>query len=188
MKTVNLYTDGACSNNQSDTNIGGWGTVLEYGDNVKTLYGGKSNTTNNIMEMTSVIEGLKALKSNDIKISIYSDSAYVVNCFNQKWYTKWRMNGWINSQKKPVENKELWVELIELVEHFNDISFYKVKGHLSIATKEFDKWHEKYNKQFATVSKDFYTHLVNRNNEADALANKGVDEIRESNNGETYGN
>lgn len=181
MKTVNLYTDGACSNNQSEKNIGGWGTVLEYGDNVKTLYGGQANTTNNIMEMTSVIEGLKALKSTNIQVSIYSDSAYVVNCFNQKWYVKWRMNGWINSSKKAVENKDLWVELIDLVESFSTISFYKVKGHLSVGTKEFSKWHDKYNKQYGPVTKEFYTHLVMRNNEADALANKGVDEIRSQN-------
>ncbi len=188
MKLVNLYTDGACSNNQSDTNIGGWGTVLEHGDTIKTLYGGKANTTNNIMEMTSIIEGLKALKSKAIKINIYSDSAYVVNCFNQQWYVKWRMNGWINSTKKPVENKDLWIELIELVESFEDITFYKVKGHLTVGTKEFDNWHQKYNKQYGPVTKEFYTHLINRNNEADALANKGVNEIKESSNGEQNGN
>jgi ribonuclease HI len=180
MKTVNLYTDGACANNQSKNNLGGWGTVLEYGDKVKTLYGGKVNTTNNVMEMTAVIEGLKALKSKDLKINIYSDSAYVVNCFTQEWYQKWRMNGWINSSKKPVENKDLWIELIDLVESFKHITFCRVKGHLSIGTKDFDKWHLKYNKQFGTVSREFYAHLVTRNNEADALANKGIDEIRNS--------
>ncbi len=180
MKTVNLYTDGACANNQSSTNIGGWGTVLEYGEKVKTLHGGRRNTTNNVMELMAVIEGLKALKSKDLKINVFSDSAYVVNCFNQQWYQKWRINGWINSSKKPVENKELWVELIDLVESFKDIDFYRVKGHLTVGTKDFDKWHEKFNKQFGAVTKEFYTHLVNRNNEADALANKGVDEVRES--------
>lgn len=178
MKTVNLYTDGACANNQSSTNLGGWGTVLEYGENVKTLFGGAINTTNNIMEMTAVIEGLKALKSKDVKINIFSDSAYVVNCFNQEWYQKWRMNGWINSSKKTVENKDLWVELIDLVESFDDITFYRVKGHLKVGTKDFDKWHQKYNEQFGSVSKEIFTHLVNRNNEADALANQGIDQVR----------
>lgn len=178
MKTINIYTDGACANNQSNENIGGWGTILEYGETTKKLYGGEVNTTNNIMEMTAVIEGLKSLKSTDLKVNIFSDSAYVVNCFNQKWYHKWRMNGWMNSSKKPVENKELWVELIDLVESVKSISFYRVKGHLSVGTKDFDKWHDKFNQQFGVVSKDFFTHLVNRNNEADALANQGVDEIR----------
>jgi len=179
MKTVNIYTDGACANNQSSTNFGGWGTVLEYGENVKTLFGGAINTTNNIMEMTAVIEGLKALKSKDVKINVFADSAYVVNCFNQGWYQKWRMNGWMNASKKPVENKELWVTLIDLVESFDDITFYRVKGHLKIGTKDFNKWHEKYNKQFGPVSKEIFTHLVNRNNEADALANQGIDQVRE---------
>ncbi|MBN2899660.1 MAG: ribonuclease HI [Clostridia bacterium] len=178
MKTINLYTDGACSNNQSDQNIGGWGTILEYGDNVKTLYGGQVNTTNNIMEMTAVISGLKALKSTQVKVNVFSDSAYVVNCFNQNWYKKWQMNGWINSAKKPVENKELWVELIDLVESISEIHFYQVKGHLKVGTKDFDKWHNKFNQQFGTVSKDFYAHLIERNNEADALANQGVDDIK----------
>ena len=178
MKTINIYTDGACANNQSNQNIGGWGTILEYGETVKTLYGGQMNTTNNVMEMTAVIEGLKSLKSSTLKVNVFSDSAYVVNCFNEKWYIKWRMNGWINSAKKPVENKELWMELIELVERISEINFYRVKGHLKINTKEFDKWHLKFNEQFGTVSKSFFTHLIERNNEADALANKGVDELR----------
>jgi ribonuclease HI len=178
MKTVNIYTDGACSNNQSNQNIGGWGTILEYGENVKTLYGGQANTTNNIMEMIAVIQGLKALKSTDLKVNVFSDSAYVVNCFNQGWYQKWRMNGWINSSKKPVENKELWVELITLVEGFDDITFYRVKGHLKVGTKDFTKWHDKFSQQFGPTSVEFFTHLVNRNNEADALANQGVDKIR----------
>lgn len=178
MKIVNLYTDGACANNQSKTNLGGWGTILEYGDKIKTLHGGKANTTNNIMEMTAVIEGLKALTNNNLQVNIYSDSAYVVNCFTQKWYQKWRINGWINSSKKPVENKELWIELIDLVECFKQITFHRVKGHLKVGTKDFEKWHLKYNQQFSPVSKEFYTHLVNRNNQADALANKGIDEIR----------
>lgn len=180
MKTVNLYTDGACANNQSNENIGGWGTVLEYGDNVKNLYGGQINTTNNIMELTAVIEGLKALKSTSLKVNIFADSAYVVNCFNQQWYQKWRMNGWINAAKKPVENKELWISLIDLVEGFDQIHFYRVKGHLKVGSKDFSKWHTKFNEQFGPVSQDAFTHLIERNNQADDLANKGIDEIRKT--------
>jgi ribonuclease HI len=79
------------------------------------------------MELKSVIEGLKATPISS-EIDLYSDSAYVVNCFKDKWYTKWRKNGWINSAKKPVENKDLWEILLQLVEARN-VTFCKVKGH-----------------------------------------------------------
>lgn len=99
---INIYTDGACSGNQNENNVGGWGTILEAGDNKKELYGGSSNTTNNIMELTAVLEGLKALKSLNHQINVYSDSAYIVNCFNQ--------NGMSNGKQtdgRPLK-KSLW--------------------------------------------------------------------------------
>ncbi len=100
MKTVNIHTDGGCSGNQHDTNVGGWGAVLEYNGNRKELFGGELNTTNNRMELMALIKGLEALKSKDLAVQVFSDSAYVINCFQQGWYHKWRINNWRNSKKR----------------------------------------------------------------------------------------
>lgn len=124
MEEVIIYTDGACSGNPGP---GGWGSVLMYKGNKKEISGGKSNTTNNVMELTAVIEGLKLLKF-PCKVMLYSDSAYVVNAFNQKWIYGWLKNGWKNSSKEPVKNKELWQELYELTK-IHEVEFIKVKGH-----------------------------------------------------------
>lgn len=124
MKDVIIYTDGACSGNPGP---GGWGTILIYKDIKKEISGGAKNTTNNIMEMTAVIEGLKLLKE-PCNVKIYSDSAYVVNAFNEKWIDGWIKKNWQNSKKEPVKNKELWLELIDLIKIHN-IEFIKVKGH-----------------------------------------------------------
>ena len=124
MKKVIIYTDGACSGNPGP---GGWGAVLIYEENRKEISGGCRETTNNIMEMTAVLEALKALK-NDCEVELYSDSAYVVNAFNDKWIDNWKKNGWINSKKEVVKNKELWQELDELVKKYK-VKFNKVKGH-----------------------------------------------------------
>lgn len=124
MEEIVIYTDGACSGNPGP---GGWGSILMYKDNKKEISGGKNDTTNNVMELTAVIEALKILKFK-CKVSLYSDSAYVVNAFNQKWIYGWMKNGWKNASKEPVKNKELWQELYELTKKHN-VTFIKVKGH-----------------------------------------------------------
>ena len=124
MEEVIIYTDGACSGNPGP---GGWGSILMYKENSKEISGGKADTTNNIMELTAVIEGLKLLKF-PCKVKLYSDSAYVVNAFTQKWIYGWLKNGWKNSSKEPVKNKELWQELYELTK-VHEVEFIKVKGH-----------------------------------------------------------
>ena len=124
MEEVVIYTDGACSGNPGP---GGWGSILMYKDNKKEISGGKKDTTNNVMELTAVIEALKLLKFK-CKVSVYSDSAYVVNAFNQKWIYGWMKNGWKNASKEPVKNKELWQELYELT-MVHEVNFVKVKGH-----------------------------------------------------------
>lgn len=124
MEEVVIYTDGACSGNPGP---GGWGSILMYKGNKKEISGGKKDTTNNIMELTAVIEALKLLKFK-CKVSLYSDSAYVVNAFNQKWIYGWMKNGWKNASKEPVKNKELWEELYELTKT-HEVTFIKVKGH-----------------------------------------------------------
>lgn len=123
-KKVTIYTDGACSGNPGK---GGWGSILIYGDVVKELSGGEDNTTNNRMELKAVIEALKALKS-PCDVEIYSDSAYVVNAFTQKWIDNWIKNNWKTADKKSVKNVDLWQELLVLIKTHN-VTFKKVKGH-----------------------------------------------------------
>ncbi|CDE96549.1 ribonuclease H [Clostridium sp. CAG:567] len=124
MEEVIIYTDGACSGNPGP---GGWGAILMINENKKEISGGNKNTTNNVMELTAVIEALKLLK-RPCNVNLYSDSAYVVNAFLQNWILGWIKNGWKNSNKEDVKNKELWQELISLTKVHN-VTFHKVKGH-----------------------------------------------------------
>lgn len=106
---------------------GGWGAILMFKEVKKEISGGHKQTTNNIMEITAVIEALKLLK-RECDVEIYSDSAYVVNGFNNGWIYNWIKNNWETSNKEPVKNKELWQELYNLTKKHN-VSFIKVKGH-----------------------------------------------------------
>ena len=124
MDKVIIYTDGACSGNPGP---GGWGNHMMMGEYRKEISGGKKDTTNNVMELTAVIEALKLLK-RPCKVDLYSDSAYVVNAFLQNWILGWIKNGWKNSSKEEVKNKELWQELFSLTK-IHDVTFHKVKGH-----------------------------------------------------------
>lgn len=124
MEEVVIYTDGACSGNPGP---GGWGAILMYGQNRKEISGGNADTTNNVMELTAVIEALKQLK-RPCTVSLYSDSAYVINAFQQKWIDNWLKNNWKNAAKEPVKNQELWQELYHLTQ-IHHVTFYKVKGH-----------------------------------------------------------
>ncbi len=121
---VTIYTDGACSGNPGP---GGWAAILIAGNYKKELSGGEAQTTNNRMELAGVINGLRALK-RPCKVTIYSDSAYVVNAFNQNWLAKWMTNGWKNSAKAEVANADLWKELAVLTAT-HKVTFSKVKGH-----------------------------------------------------------
>ena len=127
MDNIILYTDGACSGNPGP---GGWGAVLIFNGIEKELSGANPSTTNNVMEITAVIEGLKALK-RPCNVNIYSDSAYVVNCFEKNWINNWIKNNWVNSKKEPVKNKELWLELYNLTK-IHKVTFNKVKGHSNV--------------------------------------------------------
>ena len=124
MEDVTIYTDGACSGNPGP---GGWGAILMYKENKKEISGGKQDTTNNVMELTAVIEALKLLKY-PCKVDVYSDSAYVVNAFLQNWIIGWQKKNWKTADKKDVKNKELWQELIVLTK-IHTVTFHKVKGH-----------------------------------------------------------
>ena len=149
-KEVTIYCDGGCRGNGKQNTIGGYGAVLIYGNAKKEIKKGFQNTTNNIMELTAAIDGLLLLKES-CNVSLYSDSAYLVNAFNQKWIDKWIKNGWKTSGKEPVKNEELWRRLVELSE-YHDIKFVKVKGH---SDNEL-------------------------NNRCDELANEAMDEIEKS--------
>jgi len=125
MKKVTIYTDGACSGNPGP---GGWGAVLLYDGRIKEIYGSEPATTNQRMEIRAVIEALKALKVTGWEVEVFSDSAYVVNAFEQNWLKNWQKNGWKNSKKEDVANQELWKELLALCEK-NHVVLKKVKGH-----------------------------------------------------------
>lgn len=124
MESVTIYTDGACSGNPGP---GGWGAILMYKGTKKEISGSKKDTTNNVMELTAVIEALKLLKY-PCEVSLYSDSAYVVNAFLQNWIVNWQKNNWKTADKSDVKNKELWQQLLELT-NMHDVKFIKVKGH-----------------------------------------------------------
>lgn len=124
MEKVIIYTDGACSGNPGP---GGWGAILMYKGVKKEISGGMKATTNNIMEMTAVIEALKCLKKES-DVEVYSDSAYVVNTFLQGWIYNWIKKGWKTADGKSVKNKELWQELYTLTKK-HKVEFIKVKGH-----------------------------------------------------------
>ncbi len=123
-KEVEIYTDGACSGNPGP---GGWGVVLLWGGHRRELSGGEAHTTNQRMELTAAIKGLQALK-HPCRVRLYSDSAYLVNAFNQKWLERWIKNGWQTVKKTPVENRDLWEELYALTK-IHRIRWIKVQGH-----------------------------------------------------------
>ena len=124
MKTVTIYTDGACSGNPGP---GGWGAILRFRGLEKELSGGERETTNNRMELTAAIRGLEALKE-PCRVALYTDSQYIANAINQHWLVNWKKRGWKKADKSPVLNRELWEALdAQLSRH--DVTFHWVKGH-----------------------------------------------------------
>ena len=124
MTKVTIYTDGACSGNPGP---GGWGAILMYNDVKKEISGGEKDTTNNKMELLAAINALKLLKFA-CEVDLYSDSAYLINCFKNNWLAGWKKNNWRNSKREEVKNIDLWLELDEL-SHIHKINWIKVKGH-----------------------------------------------------------
>ncbi len=124
MKTVTIYTDGACSGNPGP---GGWGAILEWNGMEKELSGGAADTTNNRMELTGVIEALRALKV-PCAVELYTDSKYVFDAVDKRWVYGWRAKGWVKSDKKPALNVDLWEQLLPLLER-HEVRWHWVKGH-----------------------------------------------------------
>ena len=126
MKTVTIYTDGACSGNPGP---GGWGAILMYGPHKKEMSGGASQTTNNRMELIGVISALEALKE-PCTVELYSDSKYVIDALEKGWAKGWRARGWVKGDKKPALNPDLWERLLELCQ-YHKVNLHWVKGHAS---------------------------------------------------------
>ena len=124
MKTITIYTDGACSGNHGP---GGWGAILRYRDTEKELSGGAAETTNNRMELTAVIEALRLLREPCI-VELYSDSKYVIDALSKGWARGWKARGWVKSDKKPALNPDLWEQLLALAE-VHQVRCHWVKGH-----------------------------------------------------------
>ena len=124
MKTVTIYTDGACSGNPGP---GGWGAILRYRDTEKELSGGAAETTNNRMELTAVIEALRLLREPCI-VELYSDSKYVIDALSKGWARGWKARGWVKSDKKPELNPDLWEKLMALKE-VHQVRCHWEKGH-----------------------------------------------------------
>ena len=124
MKTVTIYTDGACSGNPGP---GGWGAILIYGAHRRELSGGEPDTTNNRMELTAVIQALSLLKE-PCAVDLWSDSKYVIDGLEKGWARGWKKRGWVKSDKKPALNPDLWDRLLEL-EEIHTLRCHWVKGH-----------------------------------------------------------
>ena len=124
MKTITIYTDGACSGNPGP---GGWGAILEWQGHQKELSGGEAQTTNNRMELTAVLTALAILKEPCV-VELYSDSKYVVDAIEKGWLYGWQKKGWIKADKKPVLNVDLWQQLLPLLAR-HDVRLHWVKGH-----------------------------------------------------------
>ncbi len=124
MKTVQIYTDGACSGNPGP---GGWGAILCYRGLEKELSGGEAQTTNNRMELTAVIRALQALKE-PCAVELWSDSKYVIDALEKGWAESWRKKGWIKADRKPALNPDLWEELLDLTAR-HELRYHWVRGH-----------------------------------------------------------
>lgn len=139
---VHLWTDGAASNNGKENAIGGWGYIIvQNNEQVTCDSGGVKGASNQQMELTAAIEGLKHLEQTSdcfgfLPVIVHSDSAYLINCMKQNWWRSWQSNGWRNSKKQPVANKELWEQLIPYFQMAN-ITWEKVSGHSGV------EWNEK---------------------------------------------
>ena len=123
-KHVTIFTDGACSGNPGP---GGWGAILRYNQVEKELSGGEKETTNNRMELTAVISALSALKE-PCKVTLYSDSKYLVDGMSKGWAKGWRAKGWRKSDGKPALNPDLWQQLLDLFER-HEVELVWIKGH-----------------------------------------------------------
>lgn len=168
MKKIICYTDGACSYNPGP---GGFGIIFLNSDNINSIisvyYGGYDYTTNNRMELTAVLEAIKlAIKNNIEEITIYSDSAYVINAINNNWIYKWQKNNWINSKNTQVKNKDLWLKYLKISNQIKT-NFEKVKGH------DGEKFNEIVDKLAVQGSKDIADEII-KNGDVNYVSNSKI--------------
>jgi ribonuclease HI len=123
-RDITVYTDGACSGNPGP---GGWAAIITEDGTERIVSGAESRTTNQRMELTAAIEGLAAIPGRR-RVHVHTDSAYVMNCFEQRWWDRWEKNGWLGAGKKPVTNRDLWERLLAQVRR-HDVVWHKVRGH-----------------------------------------------------------
>jgi ribonuclease HI len=123
-RDVTVYTDGACSGNPGP---GGWAAIITEDGTERVVSGAEPRTTNQRMELTAAIEGLAAIPDRR-RVHVHTDSAYVMNCFEERWWERWEKNGWLGSAKKPVTNRDLWERLLAQVRR-HDVVWHKVRGH-----------------------------------------------------------
>lgn len=124
MATVEMFTDGARKGDM----VGGWGCLIRYGRHTKEIFGGERDTTNNRMEMMGVIEGLRALTRDGLTIHIVTDSQYVLQGATE-WYRGWIKRGWLTGEGEPVKNRDLWEEMLDLLDLHDKVTWQWVKGH-----------------------------------------------------------
>ena len=130
-RQVTIYTDGSCDTQSGD---GGWAYLLQYGDAQKDAAGFEAGTTNNRMELTAAVQALAALKE-PCTVSLTTDSQYLKRAFTDSWLENWQKNGWKTAAKKPVKNKDLWLELLALAKT-HDLNWHWTKGHAGHAENE----------------------------------------------------
>jgi ribonuclease HI len=128
---VTVYTDGACSGNPGP---GGWAAIIVEDGAERVVTGAERHTTNQRMELLAAIEGLTAIPGHRA-VDLFTDSAYVMNCFRDRWWEKWERNGWLGAGKKPVTNRDLWERLIAETRR-HEVAWHKVKGHSGDVTNE----------------------------------------------------
>jgi ribonuclease HI len=162
IEKLEIYTDGSCKKLGSNMTFGGWSFIaLRGGERIQTVAGCERGTTNQRMELLAIRMALQFAQENkqpNESVTIFSDSAYAINCYAQEWYTRWQQNGWVNSKGEPVANQDLWVEIIPYFDNFW-YHFSKVKGHGS------NYW----------------------NNECDRLAQEAAQELKDNFKGEQDG-
>jgi ribonuclease HI len=181
-KVIRIYTDGGCRGNKRGCeNIGGYGAILTFGSHKKEISGSVANTTNNRCEMTALIKALEAIKMPNQTIEIHSDSAYLINAISKGWLYSWQKRGWQTSEKKPVENQDLWEKILILLDG-HKTSLVKIKGHVNVesAKTDIDKLYKAFVK---TNGKDYdmesFLLSLKMNTRADKLANIAMDGYNE---------
>lgn len=179
-RILRIYTDGGCAGNQSDENLGGWGAILEFGQAVKELYGSEKNTTNNRMEMTALLEALRAVKRKIRRYTCFPTAATSWIAFGKNGMFPGKKTDGRLPAKKPVENQDLWKALLPYIE-IHRMTFYRVKGHVNLASPSTntDKLYAKFVEwNGAQFSYEDFLYVTEKNNRADELANIGIDNIR----------